>query len=133
MFKRIVIGALFAGGTLAVTAGFADSRSGTSSRFDSATDLAAVIDNIRPNTIVLAKSDPAGTPAHVRPYEDTSLGGAHVREAWQQARRMIARVSRAVHDGSAGATPAFAASPCVQWEERSDEDGTQQARTGCRR
>jgi hypothetical protein len=134
MVKLVGFGTLIAGATAVAVAGVGSAEA--PSKFDSVTELATVIERVRPNTIVVGPAE-AARPTMLEvgalpPYEPAT---AAVYAAWSQARGAMSRWTRMLHNFSVDPLPAVAVVPCDSWHVFGSAEDTEPSnvRVGCER
>jgi hypothetical protein len=117
MSKRLAIFVMLVAGTAAAGTAMTRRSAAPGTRFESTTELAAVIERVRPNNIVLHPILTGKVASPLSVIEPGSL--EHPRNAigatWARARGAVARFARTMSGGEPAT--AYASAPCGPWRE----------------
>lgn len=119
MSKRLVILVMLVAGTAAAGTAMTRRSEAPGTRFESNTELAAVIERVRPNNIVLHPILAGKVASPLSVIEPGSL--EHPRNAihatWARARAAVARLTSAMRERGGDPATAYASAPCGPWRE----------------
>jgi hypothetical protein len=119
MSKRLAILVLLVAGTAAAGTALTRRSAAPGTQFESNTELAAIIERVRPNNIVL---HPILTGKMASPLSVIESGSLEhptkaIHATWARARAAVARFARTMHEGGGEPATAYTSAPCGPWRE----------------
>jgi len=119
MSKRLIILITLVAGTAAAATAATERSEAPRTPFESKTELAAVIEKVRPNNIVLHPIITGKVDSPLSVLESGSLlhPSDAIYAAWARARAAMTRLAHTVRESGGEPPTAYAAEPCGPWRE----------------